>query len=162
MPRSECPECDGFGAILRPELNELFPCGHCDASGVVNYPGASSNGRDDPSDLGGKVGAKTGGATPPTGSDAFQNWWRASKYCQVVRPEAGREQIASDGWNAAESTETVRADWLEDEVARLYLHLSAILIIAEGPRATDRLAEIAGIARSATTTSNEPNGSRPA
>jgi hypothetical protein len=33
---------------------------------------------------------------------AFDRWWRASKYCQVVIPEPHWEQIALDSWQAAE------------------------------------------------------------
>ncbi len=36
---------------------------------------------------------------------AFQSWWRASKYCQVVLPASGWEQIARDGFFAALSTQ---------------------------------------------------------
>ena len=34
---------------------------------------------------------------------AFDNWWCASKYCQVVNPKCGWRQIALDGWDAANS-----------------------------------------------------------
>ncbi|MEJ7932536.1 hypothetical protein WG922_21380 [Ramlibacter sp. AN1015] len=32
--------------------------------------------------------------------NAFEVWWRASKYCQVIRPHPGWDQIALDGWKA--------------------------------------------------------------
>jgi len=30
----------------------------------------------------------------------FMRWWKSSKYCQVVFPKDGWEQIARDGWMA--------------------------------------------------------------
>jgi hypothetical protein len=53
----------------------------------------------------------------PKAADAFERWWRASKYCQVVEPAFGWKQIAQDGWDAAMShfapqppTEPTRAE----------------------------------------------------
>ena len=36
----------------------------------------------------------------------FNDWWRASKYCQVMLGKREWEQIARDGWNACEEART--------------------------------------------------------
>lgn len=46
------------------------------------------------------------------GWDNFSRWWLASKYCQVVTPEPGWEQIARDGWAAAARREAAETAWL--------------------------------------------------
>ena len=42
-------------------------------------------------------------ATCPT-MRAFNSWWLASKYMQVVHSDKNTRQIALDGWNAARTT----------------------------------------------------------
>ena len=47
----------------------------------------------------------------PEDLKAFQQWWLASKYNQVVFPKDGWEQIAKDAWGAAikyEQNKTIR------------------------------------------------------
>lgn len=100
---------------------DLLPCPFCGGEACYDFfPGEGEHGV---CCLGRECGASVEGfdsmetafsawntrATPPQATgwqpvpdlEEFQSWWRASKYCQVVFPKQGWEQIALDGWNAA-------------------------------------------------------------
>lgn len=44
--------------------------------------------------------AQSGGYSMERAMRDFLSWWRASKYCQVVIPQYGWQQIAEDGYAA--------------------------------------------------------------
>lgn len=68
----------------------------------------------------------------PQAGDAFERWWYASKYCQVVNPEAHWRQIAMDGWSARAA-----------EIERLTAALASSREMAIGLAAENETAEAA-------------------
>lgn len=62
----------------------------------------------------------------------FLSWWKASKYCQVVFPKDGWEQIARDGWNAAIRESTHRAEPAGDSVSKWVNKIPANIKFIDG------------------------------